>query len=240
MQFQTKEGGRDYVWSTSWGVSTRMVGGLIMTHSDDKGLVCPPRLAQWQVVIVPIWKSDEDRDLTYAAANQMVKELRAAGIRTTADLRDMKPGAKYYEWEARGAPFRLELGPRDLANQSVMLARRLGGKEAIPMAGLAERLHAEMASMQSGALRGGQGAPHAATLRNPKSTQEFIDFLAGDGGFVYAGFCGDPAVEAEIQRQTKATIRCLPSEEFRSLEMPTTCIWTGRPATVEAVWARAY
>ena len=152
----------------------------------------------------------------------------------------MKPGAKYYEWEARGAPFRLELGPRDLANQSVMLARRLGGKEAIPMAGLAERLHAEMASMQSALFEAAKARRDAATLRNPKSKQEFIDFLAGEGGFVYAGFCGDPAVEAEIQQQTKATIRCLPSEEFRSPEAPTTCIWTGRPATVEAVWARAY
>jgi len=240
VQFQTKEGGLDYVWSTSWGVSTRMVGGLIMTHSDDKGLVCPPRLAQWQVVIVPIWKSEEDKALTYGAAENLVKELRAAGIRTTADLRDMKPGAKYYEWEARGAPFRLELGPRDLANQSVMLARRLGGKEAVSMAGLAERLTEEMAAMQTALFEAAKARREAATLRNPKSKQEFIDFIENNGGFVFAGFCGDPAVEQEIKAATKATIRCLPSEEFRSSPAPTTCIWTGRPATVEAVWARAY
>ena len=152
----------------------------------------------------------------------------------------MKPGAKYYEWEARGAPFRLELGPRDLANQSVMLARRLGGKEAVPMAGLAARVIDEMAAMQTTLFEAAKARQVAATLRNPKSKQEFIDFIENNGGFVFAGFCGDPAVELEIKQQTKATIRCLPSEEFRSPVAPTTCIWTGRPATVEAVWARAY
>jgi prolyl-tRNA synthetase len=240
VQFQTAAGGLDHVWSTSWGVSTRLVGGLIMTHGDDKGLVCPPRLAQWQVVIVPIWKSDEDREQTCKAAEMMLADLRAAGLRATTDLRDMKPGAKYYEWEARGAPLRLELGPRDLANRSVMLARRLGGKESIPIDGLAARLVQELASMQRALFDAAKARQEAATLRGPRSKQEFIDFLEGNGGFVYAGFCGDPAVEAEIKEQTKATIRCLPSAEFRSAEAPTTCIWTGRPATAEAVWARAY
>jgi prolyl-tRNA synthetase len=241
VQFQTAQGGLDHVWSTSWGVSTRMVGGLIMTHSDDKGLVCPPRLAQWQVVIIPIWRTDEDKEQTFAAATAMAGDLRKAGIRVTTDLRDgIKPGAKYYEWEARGVPFRLELGPRDIANQSVMLARRLGGKEPVPMAGLTERLQQEMVTMQRALFDAAKGRREAATLRNPGSKQEFIDFLEGNGGFVYAGWCGDPAVEAEIKAQTKATIRCLPDLEFRSPHTPTTCIWTGRPATVEAVWAKAY
>src|ERR1019366_8291852 len=172
----------------------------------------------------------DEREQTCAAAAVMMKDLRGAGIRVTTDLRDMKPGAKYYEWEARGAPFRLEVGPRDLANQSVMLARRLGGKEAVPMAGLAARLHEEMATMQRALFDAAKARRDAATLRNPKSKQEFIDFIEGNGGFAYAGFCGDPAVEAEIKAQTKATIRCLPSAEFRSPETPATCIWTGRPA----------
>jgi prolyl-tRNA synthetase len=240
VEFQTKDGGLDYVWSTSWGVSTRLVGGLIMTHSDDKGLVCPPRLAQWQVVIVPIWRTDDEREQTCAAAEAMTQDLRKAGIRVTTDVRDMKPGAKYYEWEARGTPFRLELGPRDLANESVMLARRLGGKEATPIAGLVERLNQEILTMQQALFAAAKARQEAATLRCPRSKQEFIDFIEGNGGFVYAGFCGDPAVEAEIKAQTKATIRCLPMPEFRSPEAPSTCIWTGRPATVEAVWARAY
>ncbi len=240
--FQTADGGLDHVWSTSWGVSTRLVGGLIMTHGDDQGLVCPPRLAQWQVVIVPIWKTDDERARVAEVGDRLVAELRAAGIRTHQDAREgMKPGAKYYEWEGRGVPFRLELGPRDLANQTVMLARRTGGpKEPLPMAGLAARLHQEMERMQVALLEAARARTEAASLRGPKSKQEFIDFLEGTGGFVYAGWCGDPAVEAEIKEQTKATIRVIPDVEFRSAEAPTKCIWTGRPATVEVVWAKAY
>jgi prolyl-tRNA synthetase len=240
--FQTADGGLDHVWSTSWGVSTRLVGGLVMTHGDDNGMICPPRLAQWQVVIVPIWRSDEERAQVSAAAARLAAGLRGEGIRVHLDLRDgMKPGAKYYEWEGRGVPLRLELGPRDLANQSVMLARRTGGpKEALPFAGLGPRLTAEMDRMQGALLEAAKARREQHSLRGPKSKQEFIDFLEGTGGFVYAGWCGDPAVEAEIKEQTKATIRVLPDDEFRSSEAPATCIWTGRPAVVEAVWGKAY
>jgi prolyl-tRNA synthetase len=240
--FQTADGGLDHVWSTSWGVSTRLVGGLIMTHGDDKGMVCPPRLAQWQVVIVPIWKSDEERARVAEAGERITRELRAAGIRVHLDLRDgLKPGAKYYEWETRGVPLRLELGPRDLAGQTVMLARRTGGpKEPVPMPGLAARLTNEMEAMQAALLEAARARREASSLRGPKSKQEFVDWIEGNRGFVYAGFSGDPAVEAEIKEQTKATIRVLPDPEFRSPEAPTTCIWTGKPAVCEAVWARAY
>jgi prolyl-tRNA synthetase len=240
--FQTAEGGLDHVWSTSWGVSTRLVGGLIMTHGDDKGMVCPPRLAQWQVVIVPIWRSDEERVRVAEAGERITRELRAAGIRVHLDLRDgLKPGAKYYEWETRGVPLRLELGPRDLAGQTVMLARRTGGsKEPLPIPGLAARITGEMTAMQTALLEAARARREANSLRGPKSKQEFVDWLEGNGGFVYAGFSGDPAVEAEIKEQTKATIRVLPDPEFRSPEAPATCIWTGKPAVCEAVWAKAY
>jgi prolyl-tRNA synthetase len=242
--FQTAEGGLDHVWNTSWGVTTRLVGALIMTHGDDRGLVCPPKLAQWQVVIVPIWKSDAERAQVAEAGARLQRDLRAAGIRVHLDLREgMKPGAKYYEWETRGVPFRLELGPRDLANQSVMLVRRAGGdarKESLPMSGLPERLHQEMDRMHAALFRAALERREANSLRGPGSKQAFIDFLEGTGGFVYAGWCGDPAVEAEIKEQTKATIRVLPDPEFRSVEPPATCIWTGRPAVHEAVWAKAY
>jgi prolyl-tRNA synthetase len=241
VQFQTREGGLDYVWSTSWGVSTRMIGGLIMTHGDDRGMVCPPRLAQWQVVVIPIWRSDEEREATTTAARALVADLTSAGIRATADAREgIKPGAKYFEWEARGAPLRLELGPRDLAGGSAMMAKRTGGKEPIPMEGIAERLRTELEAMQREMFEAALARREANSLRGPKSREEFVAFLERDGGFVYAGFCGDPLVEAEIKAATKATIRCLPDAEFRSEEPPTTCIWTGRPATVEAVWAKAY
>lgn len=241
VQFQTADGGLDYVWNTSWGVSTRLIGGLIMTHGDDKGLVCPPRLAQWQVVVVPIWRSDDERDSTCGAATSIVEQLRQSGIRATADLRDgMKPGAKYFEWEARGAPIRIEVGPRDIAAGTVMLARRTGGKDSFPMEGLPAAVQGELDSMQAAMLAAARERREQNSLRGPTSKEQFIEFIEKEGGFVYAGFCGDPAVEAEIKEATKATIRCIPDAEFRSPEAPRTCIWTGRPATMEALWARAY
>ncbi|MFN2317962.1 MAG: proline--tRNA ligase anticodon binding domain-containing protein, partial [Gemmatimonadales bacterium] len=226
----------------SWGVSTRLVGGLIMTHGDDNGMICPPRLAQWQVVIVPIYRADEERALVLTAANKLKAELAAAGIRVHVDGREgIKPGAKYYEWEGRGVPFRVEIGPRDLADGTAMVARRTGGpKETVELSGLAAWMPGAMDRMQRELLATARTRREAATLRGPKSKQEFIDFLESNGGFVYAGWCGDPAVEAEIKEATKATIRVIPDEEFRSAQAPETCIWTGRPAEHEVVWAKAY
>jgi len=240
--FQTAEGGLEHVWNTSWGVSTRLVGGLIMTHGDDAGLICPPRLAQWQVVVVPIYKTDAERAAILDAALKIRLSLQAVGIRCHVDAREgMKPGAKYYDWEGRGVPFRIEIGPRDLAGGTVMVARRMGGpKESLPVEGLAAWFPLAMDRMQAELLEAAKARREAATLRGPKSKQEFIDFLEGSGGFVYAGWCGDPAVEAEIKEQTKATIRVIPDQEFRSAEAPTTCIWTGRPAMHEVLWAKSY
>ncbi len=242
ISFQTAEGTIDHVWSTSWGSSTRMIGGMIMAHSDDAGFVCPPRLAQWQAVIVPIYKTDAERATILEAANRVAADLRAGGIRVHVDGREgMKPGAKYYEWEGRGVPFRLEIGPRDLAAGTVMLARRTGGpKASLPMVGLAAALAVEVEAMQRALFEASQARREAHSLRHPKSKQEFIDFIEGNGGFVYAGWCGDPAVEAEIKEATKATIRVIPDPEFLQGESPKTCIWTGRPAVAEVIWARAY
>jgi len=238
--YQTAEGGLDHVWNTSWGVSTRLVGGLIMTHGDDAGLVCPPRLAQWQVVVVPIYRSEDERAAVLEAGEAIRNELRAAGIRVHVDARDgMKPGAKYYEWEGRGVPLRLEVGPRDLANGTLMLARRTGGKESIPRAGLVARLEEEMARMQSALLEAARARREAHTIRGV-TKERFIEFIAADGGFAYGGWCGDAACEAAIKEQTKATIRVLPDEEFRSPQAPATCLWCGRPSVAEAVWAKAY
>ncbi len=240
--FQSAEGSMDHVWGTSWGSTTRMIGGVIMTHSDDNGLVCPPLLAQWQVVVVPIHKTDTERAQVLEAADRLAKDLRATGLRVHVDGREgIKPGAKYYEWEGRGVPFRLEIGPRDLANGTTMMARRTGGgKTSLPLAGLADVLHREIATMQRFLLDAARERREAGSLRHPKSKQEFIDFIEGGGGFVYAGWCGDPAVEAEIKEATKATIRVLPDAEFRTGEAPSRCIWTGREAVAEAIWARAY
>jgi prolyl-tRNA synthetase len=239
--FQTANGDLDHVWNTSWGVSTRLVGALIMTHGDDAGLVCPPRLAQHQVVIVPIYRTDEERGNVLEAADRLRKELAAAGIRAHLDAREgMKPGAKYYEWEGRGVPLRLEVGPRDLAAGAVMLARRTGGKkEAVPMAGLGPRIVQETERMQADLLETARARREANSIRGATKDQ-FLAYMEANGGFVYSGFCGRGDCEAEIKEQTKATIRVLPDEEFQSPEQPTTCMWCGRPSTSEAVWAKAY
>jgi prolyl-tRNA synthetase len=239
--FQTANGDLDHVWNTSWGVSTRLVGALIMTHSDDLGLVCPPRLAQYQVVIVPIYKSTEERAMVLEASERLRKELAAVGVRVHLDAREgMKPGAKYYEWEGRGVPLRLEIGPRDVASGSVVLARRTGGKkETFPMDGLPGRLIAAMNQMQTDLLQAALARREAATLRGA-TKEQFIAKMETEGGLVYGGFCGRGECEAEIKEQTKATIRVLPDEEFRSPVAPTTCMWCGRPSVAEAVWAKAY
>ncbi|HEX9895264.1 MAG TPA: proline--tRNA ligase [Gemmatimonadales bacterium] len=241
--FQTAEGGLDHVWSTSWGVSTRLIGGLIMTHGDDAGMVCPPRLAQWQVVIVPIYKTDEERAATFEAADRLAHQLKLAGLRARADLRDgLKPGAKYYEWETRGAPLRLELGPRDLAADTVMLARRTGGKkESLPLGGIAQRLYAEVDAMQRDLFERARTRREENSIRGATKA-DLLGKMAGSGGggFVYGGYCGSPRCEAEIKEQTKATIRVLPDPEFRSAETPERCLWCDAPSISEAVWARAY
>jgi prolyl-tRNA synthetase len=239
--FQTASGDLDHVWNTSWGVSTRLVGALIMTHSDDLGLVCPPRLAQYQVVIVPIYKTDEERAAVLQAADRLRKDLAGAGIRVHVDVREgMKPGAKYYEWEARGVPLRLEVGPRDVASGSVVLARRTGEKkESLPMDGLATRLTTAMDKFQSDLFEAAKARREAATIRGA-TREQLIARMENEGGFVYAGFCGSGTCEAEIKEQTKATIRVLPDEEFRSPVAPATCVWCGRPSVAEAVWAKAY
>jgi prolyl-tRNA synthetase len=239
--FQTASGDLDHVWNTSWGVSTRLVGALIMTHGDDTGLICPPRLAQYQVVIVPIYKSDEERSAVLQTAEQARKELAAAGIRVHLDARDgMKPGAKYYEWEGRGVPLRLEIGPRDVAAGTATLARRTGGKkESLPMSGLAGGLTAAMDAMQRDMLEISRARREANSLRGATKDQ-MIAYLEGGGGFVYSGFCGRGQCEAEIKEQTKATIRVLPDEEFRSSAVPANCMWCGKPRVTEAVWAKAY
>jgi prolyl-tRNA synthetase len=240
VQYQTQAGAMEYVWSTSWGVSTRLVGGLILTHSDDRGLVCPPRLAPLQVVIVPIWKSDAERAAVLEPANRLAEELKRAGLRVDVDDRDsMKPGAKYYHWEARGVPVRLELGPRDVAAQQVVLARRTGGKAPQPFATLASGVQRVLDEMQRSLLEAARSRREANSIRGV-SRDRLIEFMEADGGFAYGGYCGDETCENEVKEQTKATIRVLPDEEFRSSEAPRTCAWCGRAAVAEAVWGKAY
>ncbi|MGH7653198.1 MAG: proline--tRNA ligase [Gemmatimonadaceae bacterium] len=248
LKFQAESGEMAYAWNTSWGVSTRMVGGLVMSHGDDNGLVTPPRLAPIEVVIVPIWKTDDERAKLVEAANKLKAELTSwtgrgeDRIRVHIDAREgMKPGAKYYEWELRGIPLRLELGPKDLEKQSVFSARRdTRAKAAIPMAGVAASVAQLLTAIQSDLFTAAKARREAASHRGKISYSQFKEIMEGPGGFVYAGWNGDPAVEAQVKEETKATIRVIPDAEFRSPEAPSTCMVTGQPAKYEVVWAKAY
>ncbi|CAN5583824.1 proline--tRNA ligase [soil metagenome] len=248
LKFQSEQGAEEYAWNTSWGVSTRMVGGLVMTHGDDKGLRCPPLLAPIEMVIVPIYRTDEDRALVLEAANRIAKSLGAwdrresARLRIHIDARDgIKPGAKYYEWELRGIPLRLELGPRDIAaNQGVLVRRDTGEKKPVSLDTLGEDVAECLSAMQRAMLTAALDRREANSVRDRISYDRFRELMEGQGGFVYAGWCEDATCEAGIKEETKATIRCLPDEEFRSADAPTTCLKCGRPSTVEALWAKAY
>jgi prolyl-tRNA synthetase len=217
-----------------------MIGGLVMTHSDDNGLVCPPKLAPVQVVIVPIWKSDEERGQVTRVGGQVKDELAKAGIRVELDARDdHTPGWKFNEWELRGAPLRLEIGPRDVAAGQVVTARRAGGKAPVKLAGIAAAVTAALNETQAALFQAARDRREAHSIRGV-TKQRFIEFMKGEGGFAYGGFCGSAACEAEIKQQTAATVRVLPDPEFRSPEAPQTCMWCGKPSVAEAVWAQAY
>ncbi|MDA1081763.1 MAG: proline--tRNA ligase [Gemmatimonadetes bacterium] len=249
LTFQTEAGDIAHAWNTSWGVSTRLIGGLVMTHGDDNGLCTPPKLAPIEVVIVPIWKTDDERGRLTEAAMQLKTELtewtgRGASdrLRVHVDARvGIKPGAKYYEWELRGVPLRLELGPKDLEKESVFSARRdTRVKAAIPRAGVAQSVGTLLDTIQSDMFAAAKARREAATVRGVTSYDEFKTIMEGEGAFVYAGWNGDPAVEARVKEETKATIRLIPDPEFRSATAPSKCLVTGEPAKHEVVWAKAY
>jgi prolyl-tRNA synthetase len=248
LKFQTESGGMDYAWNTSWGVSTRLIGGLVMTHGDDKGLKIPPLLAPTEVVIVPIWKSDGERSRVLEAAHRIAAGLGdwerrdPNRLRVHLDARDtLKPGAKYYEWELRGVPVRIELGPRDLErNQAVLVRRDTGEKQPASLDTLGEDVEGLLETIQSAMLDAARERRERHSIRGGITYERFREVMDGEGAFVYAGWCGDPACEAAIKEETKATIRVLPDEEFRSAEAPTRCLRCERPAITEALWARAY
>jgi prolyl-tRNA synthetase len=247
LTFQSEAGGVEHAWNTSWGVSTRMVGGLVMTHGDDNGLVTPPLLAPIELVIVPIWRTDEERTTVFEAARNLKASLGAWERRVPARLRvhlddreGIKPGAKYYHWETRGIPVRLELGPRDVAaNQCVLVRRDTRAKQVASLGTIGEDVAELLTRMQADLLAAARDRMDARTHRGVTSYDQFKEIMDA-GGFVYAGWNGDPAVEARVKEETKATIRVIPDPEFRSADAPTRCLVTGEPAKHEVVWARAY
>jgi prolyl-tRNA synthetase len=248
LKYQTESGGTEFAWNTSWGVSTRLIGGLVMTHGDDYGLKVPPLLAPVEIVIVPIYKSDAERTRVLEAARNVTASLNGWERRKSGKLRvhlddreGMKPGAKYYEWEMRGVPVRLELGPRDVdANQCVLVRRDNRVKRTVTLDSIGEDIADLLHLMQNDMLVAAFEQREANSYRGAISYDRFREIMEGDGGFVYAGFCGSADCEAKIKEETKATIRVIPDEEFRSAETPATCLKCGQPSKMEALWARAY
>ena len=240
VQYQTAEGKLEYVWQTSWGVSTRLIGALVMAHSDDTGLVLPPRLAPIQVVVVPIGKGDAEIAKGAEAGRALADRLRAAGVeRVKVDDRDsLRPGAKYFEWERKGVPLRVEIGPRDLEKRAVMTARRDGGgKASIGIDEAPARIVALLDEVQAGLLA------RATELRdrNTHTVDDYAEFarrVEAESGFYRLRWCGSAKCEAEIKAETQATMRVIP---FAAEPDPGPCAKCGQPAPGKrAIFARAY
>ena len=240
--FQDMDGERRHVWQTSWGMTTRLIGALIMVHGDRKGLRLPPHVAPVQVAIVPIWRSDEELALVREAVERLQRELTGV-VRLDVDWSDQRPGWKFNEWEMRGVPLRLEIGPRDVRDGRATVVRQdtrtdPGGtvKEQVPLDALRERLPALLDEVQAAIFERALAFREART-RRVETLDEFAASLAAERGFLLAHWCGDGACELKIKDQTGATMRCLP------LDAPAgdgPCIVCGRPSQARAVFARAY
>lgn len=240
VKFANKDNKEEYVWATSWGVSTRLMGALIMTHSDDDGLVLPPVLAPYQVVIVPIYRKDEEKELVLNKVNELAADLKAAGIRVKLDDDDTKkPGWKFAEWELKGVPVRLAVGPRDLANGKIEVARRdLKTKEIQDLdESFIDRTKALLDEIQATIYN------RAKSFREENTTsvdtwEEFKSQLEKPTpGFIYAHWDGTTETEEKIQQETKATIRCIPMDNPQE---EGTCIYSGKPSTQRVLFAKAY
>jgi prolyl-tRNA synthetase len=239
IRYLDKGGVLQHCWTTSWGLSTRTVGAIIMVHGDDQGLIVPPRLAPFQLVIVPIFKTDEEKSSVMENAHRLRKELIDAGIRVKMDERDgMSPGFKFNDWEMRGVPLRLELGPKDVAKASVVLARRdrpgKEGKSFVPQQGIGAAVSQLLEEIQK--------SLHDRALEFRKAhTMEPADYgefkKAVETGFAFAWWCGSGDCEAKIKEETKATMRCIPLEQPGGSGP---CIFCGKPSREKGIFARAY
>jgi len=237
VKFLSKENKLDYVWATSWGVSTRLLGALIMTHSDDHGLVLPPKLAPNQVVIIPIYKTDEQLALITEKANSIKKELEAKGIRVKYDGRDtQKPGWKFNEYEFKGVPVRIAIGPRDLENNTVEIARRdTLEKEVLQADNLGTKIEHLLEQIQKNLFQKAYSYRENNT-HQVDSWEEFKEKIE-EGGFLLAHWDGTSETEEKIKEETKATIRTIP---LNAPEEAGNCVYSGKPSTKRVVFARAY
>ncbi|WP_264524959.1 proline--tRNA ligase [Flavobacterium sp. N502536] len=238
VKFANAEGKQEHVWGTSWGVSTRLMGALIMTHSDDQGLVLPPNLAPIQVVIVPIYKTDEQLAEITAAVNELTAKLRKLKISVKYDDRTtQKPGFKFAEWELKGVPVRIAVGPKDLENGTFEVARRdTLTKEVVSAEGIVTYVNDLLEQIQTDLYN--RALNYRDThITEVNSFEEFKQILDGKGGFVSAHWDGTAATEEKIKDLTKATIRCIPLD---AVEEAGTCVFTGNPSTKRVLFAKAY
>ncbi|MDH3593170.1 MAG: proline--tRNA ligase [Planctomycetota bacterium] len=238
IQFQDTDGERKYVYTTSWGMTTRTVGAVVMTHGDDRGIVLPPRIAPVQVVLVPIFRKDDEKAAVLAKAAQVVASLNDAGLKAKLDDREqMKPGPKFFEWEKKGVPVRLELGPRDLAeNKAVLVRRDTGDKQPAALDGLAATVSGVLDEIQAGLFERAKER-RAARTRSAGSMAELEALLDDPGGFVEACTDGTDASELAVKERTKATIRIVLED---GAGVDGTCLISGQPAARRALFARAY
>ena len=238
VKFSDKNNQLEYVWATSWGVSTRLIGALVMAHSDDEGLILPPRIAPLQVVIVPIYKGDEKKELLDAKGRELAGLLKAAGITVKFDDSDhSRPGFKFAEYEMKGVPVRIAMGLRDLESNSVEIARRdTREKTTVTMDGLTDYVRTLLENIQQ-SMYNKALAYRDQHITRADSWEEFETILDGKGGFVLAHWDGTPATEEAIKEKTKATIRCIP---LNNPPEEGTCILTGKPSRQRVLFARAY
>ena len=238
VKFATKEGGQEHVWATSWGVSTRLMGALVMTHSDDNGLVLPPKLAPIQVVIVPIYRGEEQLDSISQVAKELKRELQLLGISVKFDDRDThKPGWKFNEYELKGVPLRIAIGPRDLEKRTVELARRdTLTKETVSKDDIVSRVQDLLVEMQK-ALFDKAKSFRDTHITEVETYDEFKDILENKTGFVSAFWDGTKETEERIKTETKATIRCIP---LNVKEEEGLCVYSGKPAKMRVLFAKAY
>jgi prolyl-tRNA synthetase len=236
VRFLGRDGKRQHPHATSWGVTTRLVGAVVMTHGDDRGLRLPPALAPVQVVIVPIFRTDEERSRVLEVAGRIRNELGDTRVRID-DRDDVRPGNKFNHWELRGVPVRVELGPRDLdAERATLVPRLTGEKEEVPLSGLPSRIPAALDESQRGLYEDARAFRDRHTFR-PKDMGEMSSLLENPGGFMVAPWCGSDECEAKVKAETRATIRFLPLERT---DPGGPCIVCGSPGTEEAAWAQAY
>ena len=247
VRFQDENGDLQYVWQTSWGVSTRLIGALIMAHSDDKGLVLPPRIAPTRCVVVPIYKTDQ-REAVTAEARAIESELAGSAVARDAahseqavvlDERDQyKPGWKFAEWELRGVPIRIEIGPKDVAAGKAVLVRRDTGERIdVPRPNLCGAVTEALSAMQEALRRRAEAFLRSRTHR-ADTLEELAEILDGEGGFVHAPWCGARDCEDAVQEKTRATVRCIPSDAEETDGLP--CVACGGEAKWRVPFAKAY